>query len=87
MLIALKFFQKKTLLILAAFAGFSFILSIVSIYMNPKFAFYFPVCRFWQMAVGGIMAYLNITIKDKFVNNILSASALIAIMINVFIMS
>jgi len=87
MIIALKFWKNKTVLLLGAFAGFSFILSIISVFLDPKFAFYFPVCRFWQMAVGGILAYLNINIKDKFVNNVLSIVALVALFVNVFVMS
>ncbi|KAF0739072.1 hypothetical protein Ae201684_005252 [Aphanomyces euteiches] len=26
---------------------------------TPKFSFYFPVARFWQMAIGGILAYFD----------------------------
>jgi peptidoglycan/LPS O-acetylase OafA/YrhL len=40
-------FNQKSLYVLSIFALFSFIFSIISVYSSPKFAFYFPLCRFW----------------------------------------
>ena len=74
------------MLALGAYAGFSFVVAIVSVFVDTKFAFYFPICRFWQMAIGGILAHLNLKIHDRLVGNLLSTVAIIAIMITVFVM-
>jgi peptidoglycan/LPS O-acetylase OafA/YrhL len=50
-------------------------------------AFYFPFFRFWQMAIGGILAYLGVTIQNKLINNALSIVALISIFISIFIVT
>ena len=72
---------------MSAYALLSFVLSIVCIYMNRKLAFYFPFCRFWQMAIGGILAYLNFSFKDSRINNAISAVSLIAILVCVFVLN
>ena len=64
----------------------SFVLSIIAVYQSPKFAFYFPFCRFWQMSIGGILAYLNLKISDKRINNALSSVGLIALLVAVWTM-
>jgi peptidoglycan/LPS O-acetylase OafA/YrhL len=74
------------MLALGAYAGLSFVLAIVSVFVDTKFAFYFPICRFWQMAIGGILAHLNLRIHDRLINNFLSTIAMIAILFTVFIM-
>lgn len=86
MFVALKIFARKSTLVLAGYGGLSFLLSIIVIYSSSKFAFYFPFCRFWQMAVGGILAHLNLKIKNPKINNALSLSAVLAILITVFVM-
>ncbi len=83
----LKKWEKKTLLVLGAYAVVSFIVSIVCVFNNTKMAFYFPFCRFWQMAIGGILAYISITIQNKIINNFLSIISLIAILITAFIIN
>jgi len=51
------------------------------IYDHPKTAFYFPLCRFWQMSIGGIIAYKKIEIKNAIINNIFSILGTLAIII------
>jgi peptidoglycan/LPS O-acetylase OafA/YrhL len=64
---------------MVGFTIVSFVYGIVSVYDSPKFAFYFPLCRFWQMSIGGLIAYHNFNIKNKWIANILSISAVLAI--------
>jgi peptidoglycan/LPS O-acetylase OafA/YrhL len=59
----------------------SFASGIMAINDYPKAAFYFPLCRFWQMSIGGIIAYKKIAIKNLMINNILSILGTIAILI------
>ncbi|KAF0701243.1 Aste57867_8237 [Aphanomyces stellatus] len=33
--------------------------ALLGFHGDNKYAFYFPLCRFWQMAVGGFLAYVN----------------------------
>lgn len=65
----------------------SFVFSIVCVYKSTKFAFYFPFCRFWQMSVGGLVAYQNIKIGNKIINNTLSIASVILILGTVWILS
>ena len=78
-------FQKKTFHILLVYTILSFVLSIVCVFDDTQFAFYFPFCRFWQMSVGGLIAYLNIKIQNKLISNLLSLVSIIAIMTTVWI--
>ena len=64
---------------LIGFTLISFATSIYSVYTNPKFAFYFPICRFWQMAIGGLIAYQNTKIDSKFIINFISLGSIFAI--------
>ena len=50
--------KKSTIFILLVFLG-SFILSAVTTYKANKFAFYFPLSRFWQLLIGCSLAYYN----------------------------
>ena len=83
--VVLNKFQKKALHILSTYTVISFVLSIICIFKNSQFAFYFPFCRFWQMSVGGLVAYLNLKIQSKIINNILSTVSMVAIMVVVWI--
>ncbi len=85
--IGLNFFKKRTFIVLTLYTVLSFIVGIVSVFYNPKFAFYFPICRFWQMAVGGLIAYLNLKIQNKKINNALSIGGTGAILIAVWIIN
>jgi peptidoglycan/LPS O-acetylase OafA/YrhL len=84
LLIIFKFCKNQVILVLSLYTGLSFIYSIFSIYRNSKFAFYFPLCRFWEMAIGGIIAHKNIKISSSFANNMLSFVALITILVSSF---
>lgn len=46
--------------LLALVAAFSFSLNVHIVATNAKMAFYFPLCRFWQMATGGFLAYMSL---------------------------
>lgn len=84
-MLVLKKCHNKVLKVLGAYTLASFIFSIICIYTNQKFAFYFPFCRFWQMAAGGILAYVNISFKDSRINNFISTVSLVAILVTVFV--
>jgi peptidoglycan/LPS O-acetylase OafA/YrhL len=86
-MVVLKKYQNKVLSVLGGYAVSSFLLSIICVYLNQKFAFYFPFCRFWQMAVGGILAYLNFSFKDSRINNALSTVSLVAILFTSFMIN
>ena len=87
LMVVLKKYQNKVLSVLGGYAVSSFLLSIVCVYVNQKLAFYFPFCRFWQMAVGGILAYLNFSFKSSRINNALSTVSLVAILVTVFVIN
>ena len=87
LIVIFKYFKKRALLILAAYTVFSFAFAIGSIFHSAKFAFYFPICRFWQMAVGGILGYLNLQIRNKIINNALSIVGLGVILIGCYVMN
>jgi peptidoglycan/LPS O-acetylase OafA/YrhL len=36
-----------------------FSIGVVMMHYDAKAAFYFPFLRFWELAIGGIIAYLN----------------------------
>lgn len=83
--IGLNFFKKRTFLVLALYTVFSFAFGIISVFINPQFAFYFPLCRFWQMAVGGLVAYLSVKIQNQKITNALSIGGTFAILAAVWI--
>jgi peptidoglycan/LPS O-acetylase OafA/YrhL len=74
-------------MIMGLYAGFSFSISIIAIYNDPRFAFYFPICRFWQMAIGGILAYLNININNSKLNDFISIFSVMAIIVTSFVIN
>ncbi|CAK4631827.1 unnamed protein product [Aphanomyces euteiches] len=39
--------------------SFGFNLALLGYNDSNKYSFYFPLCRFWQMGVGGLLAYMN----------------------------
>lgn len=63
-LFTLKFKSKKFQL-LSIFTFFSFLSCVMVSYFNIKMDFYFPFCRFWQMAVGGLLNYNKLKITKK----------------------
>ena len=50
-------FRSTTTILLSIFTVSSFALGVYTVYDYPKIAFYFPLCRFWQMSIGGLIAY------------------------------
>lgn len=74
-------------MLLCVFTLASFAFSITSIYQNAKFAFYFPVCRFWQMSVGGLIAFRNIKLANRKLNHALSLVGTVSILIAVWILT
>jgi peptidoglycan/LPS O-acetylase OafA/YrhL len=86
LILIFKYFRNRALLILTGYTLLSFAFSIGSIFLSAKFAFYFPLCRFWQMATGGILGYLNLQIQSKTINNALSSVGLGIILIGFYVM-
>lgn len=76
----MKKYKSKAFILLSIFAVLSFITNIVASYKNPKFDFYFPLCRFWQMAIGGLLAIKTNAEKSKTISNILSIIGIILIL-------
>lgn len=85
--LTLTFFRKKALLILIVFTVLSFIGEIIAVYLDAKFAFYLPFCRFWQMSIGGIIAFQNIKINTKYINEALSIIGTVGILVTVWIVN
>jgi len=79
--------NKKGLYLLIVYTYLCFMCNIGASLINIKFDFYFPFCRFWQMAIGGIITYLNITILNDKINNLLSSIGLIAILISLYMIT
>ena len=77
-------FAKKGFWLMVGFTVISFVLSIICVYQSAKFAFYFPFCRFWQMSVGGLIAYSKVKLKLKVINNLLSFFAVFSIFTTVW---
>ena len=80
-------FRSKTTILLSIFTIGSFILGIETVYDYPKVAFYFPLCRFWQMSIGGLIAYKNFKIPTPILNHFLSITGTLAILTVVWIVS
>jgi peptidoglycan/LPS O-acetylase OafA/YrhL len=74
----------STTFLLSLFTFCSFIFGVVMVYQNPKFAFYFPVCRFWQMSIGGLIVHLGKSINNQLLSNVLSIVGTISILIVVW---
>jgi len=72
---------------MGSYAGLTFLISTIATYTDTKFAFYFPICRFWQMTIGGILAFLKININNSKINNSLSILSLFAIFLTCFIIN
>lgn len=43
--------------LLIVFTMLSMMMNVEKAIEDTKFDFYFPLCRFWQMSIGGILAY------------------------------
>ncbi|CAK4497144.1 unnamed protein product, partial [Aphanomyces euteiches] len=56
--------------------SFGFNLALLGYNDSNKYSFYFPLCRFWQMGVGGLLAYFNYFKPFDPLYSILSSSEL-----------
>lgn len=74
-------FRFRAFQLLSGYAILSFVLNIVVVYISAKFDFYFPFCRFWQMAVGGLLAFKPINIQNPLYTHALSAFGLLTILL------
>jgi peptidoglycan/LPS O-acetylase OafA/YrhL len=83
----IKLFKNKLLIVLEIIGGLSFTFSIIMIYINPNYSFYFPLSRLWEMTVGAILAYLNFNSENFKINSHISTLAIIAILVNSFLMN
>jgi peptidoglycan/LPS O-acetylase OafA/YrhL len=54
------------------------------VFINPTFSFYFPFCRFWQMSVGGLIAYKSSKKYTFYISNGFSLLALVSICVTVW---
>ncbi len=79
-------FRSRAFKLLLGYAILSFIFNFIVSLINPKFDFYFPFCRFWQMAVGGIisLSFLNVT---KLYAHVLSVAGLLTIFTSAYLLS
>ncbi len=77
--------RNSTTLFLSLFTLCSFVFGVIMVHRNTKFAFYFPVCRFWQMSIGGLIVHQAKTINNQFINNIMSIFGTLSILIVVWI--
>ena len=66
---------------MVGFTVLSLIANLIVVHINSQFDFYFPFTRFWQMAVGGLLAFKAVTITDARIANILSLSGIAIVLI------
>ena len=50
-----------------AIAIFSFIANLYLVSRNPPAAFYWPISRFWELMIGGLLAYITLHKKELLV--------------------
>jgi peptidoglycan/LPS O-acetylase OafA/YrhL len=87
MVFVIKKMPQRGISILTCFTIGSFAISILGLTnLGPKFAFYFPICRFWEMSIGGILAYQKLRIPSKLIVNSLSIVGLSSILFLVYIL-
>lgn len=69
---------NKLLYIMMVFTLSSFCFNIfASFYISDKFDFYFPLCRFWQMSIGGLIVFDRFSFKSKITQNTAMISAIL----------
>lgn len=54
---------------LAIFTVISFMFDLLTYENDIAFNYYFPLCRFWEMALGGILNFINFNLKNKYLKN------------------
>lgn len=63
---------NKALLFLFSACALSFIANVFNVYADQSGTFYLPWYRFWELGVGGFLAYLNYIPKTKLIENLCS---------------
>jgi peptidoglycan/LPS O-acetylase OafA/YrhL len=86
-MLVFKCCKQRAMTILTVFTLFSFVFSIICVNIDSKLAFYFPLCRFWQMSIGGMLGYADFRFRSKVVNNLLSAVGLMVILMTSFFLN
>ena len=77
-----KYFRHRAFHIMAVCTILSLILYIYEINtLKLQFGFYFTLCRFWQISFGGMLIAIPLKINNQYITQILSAIALIAIIL------
>ena len=77
--------RSSTGLLLGFFSLSSFVFGVFMVYWNTKFAFYFPVCRFWQMSIGGLIIHQGRQIESQLIRNAMSIVGTLSILIIVWV--
>jgi peptidoglycan/LPS O-acetylase OafA/YrhL len=75
------------MIILSTFTILSFILGVILTYIDARLAFYIPFSRFWQMSIGGLIAFKKINLKNKRVKDIISVIGLFSTLIIIWIIN
>ncbi|KAG9403404.1 hypothetical protein AC1031_006049 [Aphanomyces cochlioides] len=76
---------RRAVVYQVVFMGLSFVMNVAMLgfHGTNKFSFYFPLCRFWQMSIGGLVAFLHShdALKQLGTSKLMSISGLICIVI------
>jgi peptidoglycan/LPS O-acetylase OafA/YrhL len=81
--------KRGLLLATLSIAAISFAYNVINVGHNPAAAFYSPLSRFWELMVGGVLAYL-VRQKSEWLSkysNQRSAIGLLLILISVFMLN
>lgn len=76
--------NKFPLLILTFLCISSLVLSQVFLLENPRFSFFSLVCRFWEIGLGGILAFDKADKKNFVIEELASAAGLSLIIFSLF---
>lgn len=79
--------MSKRMVFLIMFSLTSFYINIKYIRTNDKISFYFPLARFWEMSIGGILAFMNWKITNVVASNLLSISSTVGICVGATIIT
>jgi len=77
--LTIKKVPRKAFYFLILYTAACFVYSIHIIEIDTKMAFYFPLGRFWQLSVGGLIAFKNLEIKNRFLSNGLALTGFFSI--------
>ena len=79
--------MSKRMIFLIMFTLTSFYINIKYIKTNDKISFYFPLARFWEMSIGGILAFMNWKVTNVFISNLLSILSTVGICVGASIIT